>query len=221
VLQAAEGSRFAAYAASPSVPAGVGAIVLPDVRGLHSYYCDLALRLAELGVDAIAIDYYGRTAGIGRRTDAFECMPHFERATPSGMLADSLAAAEHLRGTGATRLFAIGFCYGGSNAWRLAAELPGLDGAIGFYGHPHRVADIVPRLRAPLLVIGGGADPGISPGDLEAFTASVRAAGGEAELVVYPDAPHSFFDRSVPGHEAACEDAWRRMITFMGLEVRS
>ena len=63
-------------------------IVLPDVRGLHPYYEELALRFAEAGVDALAIDYFGRTAGIGireRPTD-FDFMAHVGETRFSDLL---------------------------------------------------------------------------------------------------------------------------------------
>ena len=51
-------------------------LVLPDVRGLFRYYEELALRFAEAGIEALAIDYFGRTAGLGARTAEFDYMPH-------------------------------------------------------------------------------------------------------------------------------------------------
>ena len=48
-------------------------VVLPDVRGLHPYYVELAERFAEAGIPAVAIDYFGRTAGVEpTRGDEFE-----------------------------------------------------------------------------------------------------------------------------------------------------
>ncbi len=89
-------------------------IVLPDVRGLHHYYEELALRFAENGIDAIAIDYFGRTAGIGERGEGFDYQPHVSQLTWNGMRADVLAAAEALRGERPVRsLFDVGFCMGG------------------------------------------------------------------------------------------------------------
>ena len=54
LLTSADGTRFGAYAARAARPTGAGMVVLPDVRGLHPYYKELALRFAEVGVDAIA-----------------------------------------------------------------------------------------------------------------------------------------------------------------------
>src|SRR5881227_1074884 len=76
VLEAADRNRFAAFEATPDEPAGAGVVILPDVRGLYRFYEELALRFAERGIAALAIDYFGRTAGVGKRGDDFPYMDH-------------------------------------------------------------------------------------------------------------------------------------------------
>src|SRR3990170_6946275 len=74
VLEAADGNQFAAFLATPEEPVRVGVVVLPDVRGLYRFYEELALRFAERGHHAVAIDYFARTAGAGKRGDDFPYM---------------------------------------------------------------------------------------------------------------------------------------------------
>ena len=119
--------------------------VLPDVRGLYRFYEELALRFAERGHAAIAIDYFGRTAGAEKRDDEFEYMPHVEQTTSEGVQADIAAAVSRLRADGATAIFSVGFCFGGRNSWLAAAGGHGLAGAIGFYGRPGPGRDGFPR----------------------------------------------------------------------------
>src|SRR6187401_1660962 len=88
VLEAADGNRFAAFAATPEEPGRTGIVVLPDVRGLYRFYEELALRFAERGHAAIAIDYFGRTAGIGKRDDDFPYSEHVLETTVEGVQAD-------------------------------------------------------------------------------------------------------------------------------------
>ena len=160
-LTSADGTRFAAFAASTSpTPTEAAMIVLPDVRGLHRYYEELAMRFAEAGIDALAIDYFGRTAPDDVRGPEFEHMPHVARTTWSGLQADIAAAADHLRAQGPRRLFTVGFCFGGRIAL-LTPTVPELDvaGAIGFYGWPTgrsrndtpAPADVADANRAPVL----------------------------------------------------------------------
>jgi carboxymethylenebutenolidase len=50
---------------------------------------------------------------------------------------------------------------------------------------------------------------------VEAFTAALTAAGVEHEVVVYPNAPHGFFDLKYAEFADACADAWRRTLAFI------
>ena len=79
VLTSADGTQFGAYFAHPAEGAGPAVVIMPDVRGLHGYYKELAQRFAEAGLRAVAIDYFGRTAGIGARDEGFPFREHVER----------------------------------------------------------------------------------------------------------------------------------------------
>ena len=72
----------------------------PPVFVVRTFCRELALRFAERGIRAVAIDYFGRTAGIGKRDDDFDYMEHVRQGTPEGMRADVGAAVAHLRASG-------------------------------------------------------------------------------------------------------------------------
>src|SRR5215468_8416538 len=112
-LEAADGNSFAAFAARPDEPSHIGVVILPDVRGLYRFYEELALRFAERGYDAIAFDYFGRTAGIAKRENDWDYMAEVEKTTPETIQLDVGACVAWLRGHGATRIFTVGFCFGG------------------------------------------------------------------------------------------------------------
>jgi carboxymethylenebutenolidase len=221
VLEAGDGNRFGAFFSAPDEPARVGVVILPDVRGLYHFYEELALRLAERGYAALAFDYFGRTAGVAKRDDDFEYMPHVQQTTPAGVQADVAACVAHLRASGCESVFTVGFCFGGRNSWLAAASGHGLAGAVGFYGRPGPGNDGSPgpiqragEMTAPILALQGGADAGI-PNELsEEFDAALTAAGVEHEVVVYEGAPHSFFDRKQAEFAADSEDAWNRVLAF-------
>jgi carboxymethylenebutenolidase len=220
VLEAADGTLFAAFAAHPDEPSGTGVVVLPDVRGLYRFYEELALRFAERGLEAIAIDYFGRTAGVGNRGDDFEYMEHFRRTTPDGVQADVRAAVERLRASGSTSIVTVGFCFGGRNSWLAAAGGHGLRGAVGFYGVPGAREFPGPLERAeeidsPILALQAGDDKNITAADNAAFDEALTKAGVEHELVTYDGAPHSFFDRRQEDFAEASEDAWARVLDFI------
>jgi len=218
VLKSADGTKFAAYFARAEKPTGAGMVVMPDVRGLHQFYKELAQRFAEAGIDAVAIDYFGRTAGMGDRSDAFEYMPHVEKTTQENIAADVAEAIAYLKskdGGAVKSVFTVGFCFGGSNSWNQSAQQPGINGCIGFYGRPARSEPFIPQMKAPLLVMVAGADQATTPEQAREFEERLTKAKVPHDEQVYEGAPHSFFDRSYAQWKDACDDAWRRMLDFI------
>jgi len=225
VLDAADGNRFRAFRARASTANGAGIVILPDVRGLHPYYEELALRFAESGVDALAIDYFGRTAGLGGREHGFDYMPHVNQTTWGAISADIRAAADHLRMADegrVTALFTVGFCFGGRLAFLSSTLGLGLAGAIGFYGIPAGPGrndipapiDVVDQFANPVLGLFGGADPAVPAETIAAFEEALTKAGIDHRLVTYDGAPHSFFDRKADEFADASAKAWEETLTF-------
>lgn len=225
-LVAGDGISLKAYRARATDPTGAGVVVLPDVRGLYHFYEELALRFAEAGMDAVAIDWFGRTAGTGDRNEGFEYMPHVQRTTWAGISADIAAATAHLRSPegGAVRsVFTVGFCFGGRMAFDSATLDLGLAGVTGFYGVPTgsgrndapAPSDVVDRMTCPVLGLFGGDDGAIPHANVADFEAALGKAGVEHRIVEYPGAPHSFFDRSYEEHAAASADAWKQVLAFV------
>jgi carboxymethylenebutenolidase len=226
VLSAEDGNQFAAFRALPDGSVGAGVVILPDVRGLYRFYEELALRFAERGFAAVAIDYFGRTAGASKRDDAFEYMPHVQETKPELVQQDVEAAVQHLRGLGSSSIFTVGFCFGGRNSWLAAASGHGLAGAVGFYGFPTErngavgPAERADEIEAPILALQAGADPHITKVENDSFEAALSEAGVEHEIVVYDGAPHSFFDRKQEEFADASEDAWSRTLAFIAHHKR-
>ncbi len=230
-LVSADGTEFvAALAVCPEPISDVGVIILPDVRGLYRFYVNLAERFVTAGYHAIAIDYFGRTAGAEERDEDFDFWPHTLATTVERVQADIVAARAALaERSGATRFVTLGFCFGGAQSDLAGANTDlGLDAVVSFYGTldpsrhgidapgfpaPLRNAD---EIRTPLLALFGGADEGIPADDISTFDAILTQNDVPHEIHVYPGAPHSFFDRSFDEHAEASADAWRRVLDFLG-----
>lgn len=224
VLQASDGNHFAAYVTLPEHPTGAQVLIFPDVRGLHQFYKDLALRFAETGTTALAIDYFGRTAGLTDRSEAFEYCVHVQQLSIQTFFNDVQAALAYLHQNNSQQpIFTLGFCMGGSFSLLSATRDFGQAGAIAFYANVSRVFEgskgsvltLSSQIRYPVLGLFGGADPGIPSTDIQALDANLDKAGVEHEVVVYPDAPHSFFDRRSANFAAASSDAWHRVLAFI------
>jgi carboxymethylenebutenolidase len=222
-LTAADGTGFSAAYAAPAGPAGAGVVILPDIRGLHPYYVALAERFAEAALPAVAIDWFGRTAGpagggtgTGTREADFDWQTHIPQTTPEGIDADIAAAVGYLRERTRPDLpvVTVGFCFGGSHSWRQTAGRLDLAACVGFYGRPAVVDGAADRARRPVLMLIAGGDAATPVDDQLALADRMRAAGAEVETAVYDGAPHSFFDRAFGEWQEACADAWRRILAL-------
>ena len=216
-LTSGDGTQFSAFLAREEGATGV--VVLPDVRGLFRFYEQLAERFAAAGHPAIAIDYFGRTAGLGPRDESFEYMPHVQQSTPKNVARDVETALNTLREeTGAERAITVGFCFGGAQSFMQAAEgHAGLAGVVGFYGSLKRegqrwALDRAPEAKVPVLGLFAGTDENITPDQVAAFDAALPV---EHQIHTYEFAPHSFFDRRQEAFKYESQDAWERILGFI------
>ena len=223
-LESADGTRFSGALARAAEGGHPGVVIIPDVRGLHPFYTALAERFAEAGHNAIAFDYYGRTAGPGPRDEGFEYGPHREQVKLDQAFQDIATAIAALRErAGDESVVTVGFCFGGSMSF-VAGANPDLDltGVIGFYGvlDPARfdgqgVLAQARDIRRPVLGLFGGADQAIPQEQVSEFDSELGEAGVDHEIHVYPGAPHSFFDRKQDEFAEESADAWRRILEFL------
>ena len=198
--------------------------MLPDVRGLYRFYEELALRFAERGLAAVAIDYFGRTAGVGKRDDDFEYMEHVAQTTPEGIQADVAAAVEYLRSPSG------GSCTCGLHR-RLLLRRPQLVALGRGRARPRRrgrllrqpgpaqrpagPTQLAGQIEAPILALQAGDDENITRELNAEFDEALSAAGVEHEIVTYDGAPHSFFDRRYEEYADASANAWSRVLAFI------
>jgi carboxymethylenebutenolidase len=225
-LESADGAHFSAAFAGATGAQGPAVVIYPDVRGLFGFYIELAERFAAAGHHAIAIDYFGRTAGLGPRDASFEYLPHVPQTRSEQIQMDTAAAIEAVAArTGERRAVAVGFCFGGGESFlAMTNNSLALSGAVGFYAGLDRARwggeldspmERARYMHGPLLGLFGGADQGIPAEMVDEFKRRLDDAGVEYEIDVYPDAPHSFFDRRQDEYAEISADAWRRVLEFL------
>jgi carboxymethylenebutenolidase len=224
-IKSADGAEFQAYVARPEQPNGAGIVILPDVRGLHPFFEELAMRYAERGITALAIDYFCRTAGNEPRGDDFEHTPHVEQARWKTLSADIKAAVGYLRklDPAPRSIFTTGFCMGGRLSSMSATLGLGLAGVIPFYGWPTgssrngtpAPAEEADKIECDVLAIYGGADHGIPEDVRDEYDKALDKAGVRHTTIVYPEAPHGFFDRKADEFAEESADAWDKVLTFI------
>ncbi|PYU28318.1 MAG: hypothetical protein DMG32_03055 [Acidobacteria bacterium] len=106
-----------------------------------------------------------------------------------------------------------GFCNGGGFAWESAAEIPGINAAVSFYGAPPDLATMA-KIQAPVLAFAGDDDPGLAP-KVAAAAPDMQKLGKVFEFKIYPNVTHAFLEHQTLGENAvAALDSWTRAIAF-------
>jgi dienelactone hydrolase len=198
-------------------------LVAHDGGGLDDYQKRLAERFAQLGYVAFALDYHGGGTAITNEDDIVaRCValwnePERLRALAGAGLEELLAQPQ----ADASRVAAVGYCFGGALVLELARSGADLKAVVGF--HP-RLATRKPQdagnIRGRVLVCVGSEDPFISVEERLAFEDEMRAGGVDWQMNLYGGAKHSF---TRPGveliapegrayHQPSDERSWRAML---------
>lgn len=194
-------------------------LVIHENRGLNPYIEDVARRLAVLDFVAYAPD--GLTSVGGYPGDDEKAVVAFRTVDAAKMAEDFIAAAKWLkaRPEGSGKLGAVGFCFGGGIVNQLAVRLPELDAGVPFYGRQPS-ADLVPQIKAPLLLQYAGNDAGINAG-IAAYEAALKANGKTYTAYVYEGTQHGFHNDTTPRYdENAAKLAWQRTVDFFNRTLR-
>jgi carboxymethylenebutenolidase len=192
-LTAADGFRFAAYAARPVAQPKAAVVVLQEIFGVNAHIRAVADGFAAMGFLAVAPAAFHRlqpgielgytpadiTAGIALKAAA-EALP------APGVQQDIQAAIDYAASAG--KVGVLGYCWGGLLAWRAACLLSGLSAAVPYYGGGMTVAaEIARQPKCPVLAHFAQTDQSIP---LEGV-AALRQAHPEVQVQMYP-AMHGF-----------------------------
>jgi carboxymethylenebutenolidase len=216
------GSTDVGYLATPATGDGPGVVVIPEWWGLVDHIKDVCDRFANEGFVALAPDlYHGKTAHQPEEAAKVMMALDLDQASKdlSGAV-DAAMARSKGRGVGV-----VGFCMGGGLAIMLAAQRPDAVRAVApFYGvvpWPGQQVDYS-ALSGAFLGHYGGKDEAASPQVARALVKALRSAGNEnAEIHIYPEADHGFFNDTRPEvfDPAASALAWSRTIEFLRSQI--
>jgi len=188
-------------------------VVIHENRGLNPYIEDVCRRLGIAGFIAFAPDALTPLGGypgndddgrvLQRQRDREEMVQDFVAAT--------LFLMRHPDCNGSVG--AVGFCFGGGMAMRLAIRVPELAAAVAFYGR-HPAADEAASIQAPLMLHHAGLDERVNA-SWPAFEAALKSSGREFINHDYADVNHGFHNDTTPRYDSeAAELAWQRTIQF-------
>ncbi|MGH8240325.1 MAG: dienelactone hydrolase family protein, partial [Steroidobacteraceae bacterium] len=209
-----------------------GVVVIHEIFGLNDDIRTLTDRIAGFGYLALAPDFYGGGRWTKCMKDAFRQL-HAGRGEFFDAIEAArewLAAQEDCSG----RVGVIGFCLGGGFALMSASRYDFAAASVNYAEVPDEVERILGGV-CPIVASYGGRDRTLR-GHPERLEQALTAAGVEHDVKVYPNAGHSFLSEQgypfVVGllsklkgmaagpHEAAAQDAWRRIDAFFANHLR-
>jgi carboxymethylenebutenolidase len=136
---------------------------------------------------------------------------------PDQITADLKAVVDYVAKLPAAdgKVAVAGFCWGGSQSFRLATHLPELRAAFVFYGTGPEEASAFEGVRAPVYGFYGGNDARVNA-TIPRSEEGMKKAGKRYEPVTYEGAGHGFMRAGEePGageaNKRARDEAWKRM----------
>ncbi len=206
-----------------------GVIVFMEIFGINEHIRDVTERIASEGFVALAPDYFHRTGpGIELGYDDAgmeEGMKHLGQLDSDQIISDANDSIAFLRGQPNTKgesIGAMGFCIGGHVTFLTACETD-VKAAASYYGGgitgepgPGGKASTVSRagkIGGKLICYFGGQDAMIPQDQVATVREALEKAGGDHEVVVYPEADHGFnCDKRASFNADAAKDAWARTV---------
>jgi carboxymethylenebutenolidase len=226
-----------AYLSSPDGPSLGGIILIHEVWGLNDHTKNVADRFSELGYSVLAPDLLSETDISEKVTPElqealFDPKRRNQIQPKLRELMTPLQAPDFGAKTMAKlkdcfnyiyempelnqKVAIIGFCFGGTYSFNLAAQEERLKLAVPFYGHCDLSVEELSNIKGPVLAFYGENDEGLIS-KLDDLKQRMSEAKVDFTAQVYPDCGHAFFNdtNSFAYNEKAAKDAWQKTVDFL------
>jgi dienelactone hydrolase len=212
-------------------------IVTPAFRGLDPFAREKARELAKLGYAAFAADLYGNGLNVDNNEEASKLMmPLFiDRRTLRNRIYAAYETVKTIPGIDASKIGAIGFCFGGLAAIELLRSGAELKGVVSFHALlggtlGQTKANLEPpssKIYGSLLILHGYLDPLVSQKDISDIQQEFTKADIDWSMYIYGRAKHAFMnplandDKSgLVYNENISKRAWQSMRDFFDEVLR-
>jgi dienelactone hydrolase len=201
-----------------------GVLVAHAWGGRSDYEDGKADSLARLGYAAFALDLYGKgVRGSGPEENSALMQPFLEdRDMLQKRLLIALATLRQQAEVDATRVAAIGFCFGGLCVLDIARTGEELAGVVSFHGLLGGPANALGNgINTKILVLHGWDDPMAKPEAVIALASELSAAGADWQLHAYGNTTHAFTNPNADNRNmgtvydaTADRRSWQAMTNF-------
>ena len=215
------GGNTDGYLAIPASGSGPVVVVIQEWWGLVDHIKDVCDRFAAEGFVALAPDlFHGKKTKSPDEAGKLMMALRIDEAEK-----DLSGAVRYLKDHDAAssgKVGVVGFCMGGALSLYTATKNRDVGACVVFYGgHPNVKPDL-PRLNAPVLGLYAERDGFVTPEIARQLESELRKLGKPAEIIIYPEADHAFFNDTRPEvyNAEAAADAWRRTLKFLREHLR-
>lgn len=175
-------------------------LVFPEWWGLNDYSRSRATQLAQMGYVALAVDMYGdgKTTDKADEAGALAGAVYKDPKLLRDRAAAALDALVKQPNVDASKVAAIGYCFGGKCALELARSGANLAATVSFHGSLGTAnPDDAKSIKGKVLVCTGGADPMVKADEREALAKEMEDAKVDYQMIVYGGAKHAFTNPGV------------------------
>lgn len=201
-------------------------LVSHDWSGRRELACKGAERVADMGYVGFALDMYGKgifgADGDADRNGALMAPFAQDRALLRRRINAALHAVRQLPQVDATKIAAMGYCFGGLCVLELARSGADVKGVVSIHGifAPGDVPNEI--ITAKVLCLHGHDDPMVPPEQVFAFETEMTRGNVDWQVHVYGGTMHAFTNPKAnnPGfgtvyNEVAANRAYRSIESFL------
>ncbi len=222
-----DGATFEGYLAWNDAAAAPCPVVVVSHAwgGLGDFEQSRARDLAELGYAAFCLDLYGKGIRGSNPEENAELMQPLldDRGMLQGRVQLAVEVARRQEGVDASRVAAMGYCFGGLCVLDLARTGADLQGVVSFHGLFHPPGNTEGNeITAKVLALHGWDDPLAPPEQVVALAAELTSAGADWQIHGYGHTVHAFTNPKAndPAHgtvysESAERRSWRTLVDFL------
>jgi len=191
-----------------------GVVIVHNWMGVGDYVKMRAEQMAQMGYVALAADIYGKGVRPKDAKEAGALAGKFKAGDRKDMRSRGVAAYNLLAGdkrVNASKISAMGYCFGGTAALEMARQGLDLKGVVSFHGGLSSVSpDDAKKIKSRVLVLHGAVDPFVPAAEVTQFQKEMNDAKVNYEFTAYSGAVHAFTEKEA-GNDPSKGAAYNEM----------
>ena len=202
-------------------------VVVPEWWGRSEHPINQAKMLNEQGFATLVVDMYGNNKIVETPSEAQALATPFYQNAKMGIdrLNKYIDGAKMDPHVDPTKVYVVGYCFGGTQALNLARSGADIKGVVSFHGGLAAGVKAT-EVKAKVLAINGLADPMVPAKERAAFEKEMKVVKADYKVVNYKGAKHAFtnpkaseigkkYNIPIAYDKKAAEGSWKNLMEFL------